>query len=189
MPRLRESTLDAHRSAVRSAILDATATLVDRGGLRAVTMSRVAADAGIGRATLYRYFPDVDGLLLAWHEHRLGQHVSSLAELAHGDGPVEDRLTAVLSAFASIRHRHPGVGEAAPLHGGGHVARAHGHVRHLVRGLLAQAAGAGAVRDDVPPEEMAAYCLAALEAAADARSDEAVERLVRVVLAGIRPPA
>lgn len=187
MPRLRESTLDAHRSAVRAAILDATAGLVARGGLRAVTMSRVAEAAGIGRATLYRYFADVDALLLAWHERRLGQHLHQLAQLRHADGSELDRLAAVLSAFGSIRHRHPGAGEAAALHAGGHVTRAHGHVREMVGELVAEAAGNGVVRADVPPAELAAYCLAALEAAAELTSGAALERLVAVTLDGLRP--
>ena len=189
MPRLRESTLDAHRSAVRSAILDATAALVGRGGLRAVTMSQVAADADVGRATLYRYFTDVDALLLAWHERQLSEHLHHLAGLTGGTGAVGDRLAAALSAFASIRHRHPGGGEVAPLHGGGHVTMARGHVRDLLSGLLEEGAAVGAVRGDVPPAELAGYCLAALEAAAGAASDEAVERLVGIVLASLRPSA
>ena len=66
---------------------------------------------------------------------------------------VHQRLAAVLSAFGALRHRSPGAGEAAGLHGGAHVARASGHVRGLVRDLVAEAAGDGAVRDDVPPAE------------------------------------
>ena len=189
MPRLRESTLDAHRSAVRAAILDAAAALVARGGVRAVTMSRVAEDAGIGRATLYRYFPDVDALLLDWHERRLGEHLAELAQLRHAGGTALDRLAAVLAAFGSIRHRHPGAGDAAPLHGGAHVTRAHGHVREMVHELVAAAVRDGVVRGDVPPAELAAYCLAALDAAAELGSGEAVERLVAVTLDGLRPRA
>ncbi|RZU33914.1 TetR/AcrR family transcriptional regulator [Blastococcus saxobsidens] len=187
MPRLREGTLAAHRSVVQAAILDATGALVARGGLRAVTMSQVAADAGIGRATLYRYFPDVDALLHAWHERRLGQHLHELAGLRRAGGPALDRLAAVLQAFGSIRHRHPGVGDAAPLHGGAAVTRAHGHVREMVHGLVSAAAADGAVRTDVPPAELAAYCLASLDAAAELGSGEAVERLVAVTLDGLRP--
>ena len=37
-------------------------------GLLSVTMSQVAEEAGIGRATLYKYFPDVESILAVWHE-------------------------------------------------------------------------------------------------------------------------
>ena len=44
-------TIEAHRREVRGAILDATAALVNKHGLLSVTMSRIAQEAGIGRAT------------------------------------------------------------------------------------------------------------------------------------------
>ncbi len=53
---------------MQDAALDATAALVAERGLRSVTMSQIAAQSGIGRATLYKYFPDVEAILLAWHE-------------------------------------------------------------------------------------------------------------------------
>lgn len=187
MPRLRESTIGAHRSAVRNAVLDATAELVARDGLRAVTMSQVAERSGIGRATLYRYFSDVDQILLAWHERQLGAHLDELVALREAAVPAAERLGAVLALFAAIRHQHGGAQDAALLHGGPHVARAHEHVRGLVQGLIEEAARSRAVRDDVPPAELAAYCLAAVGAAAALPSEVAVERLVQVTLAGLRP--
>ena len=39
----------------------------------------------------------------------------------------------------------------------------------------------------MPPGELAAYCLAALDAAAELGSGAAVERLVAVTLDGLRP--
>ena len=52
MPKLWSETIDAHRREVRDAILDTTAALVAEHGLRAVTMSQIAGQTGIGRATL-----------------------------------------------------------------------------------------------------------------------------------------
>ena len=187
MPQLWEATVDSHRRAVRDAILDVTATLVAEGGLRAVTMSQVAERAGIGRATLYRYFPDVDAILVAWHERRLRAHLEQLAALRDGGGAAAARLASVLAAFASIQYEHRGVDEAASLHGGQHVARAQEHLHELVRDLLAEAVRDGEVRDDVPAGELASYCLHALAAASALPSTAAVHRLVEVTLSGLRP--
>jgi AcrR family transcriptional regulator len=74
MPKLWSETIAAHRHTVRETILDATWALVAEHGLLAVTMSQIAEEAGIGRATLYKYFPDVEAILLAWHE----RHVAGL---------------------------------------------------------------------------------------------------------------
>jgi hypothetical protein len=49
-------------------------------------------------------------------------------------------------------------------------------------------AAAGAIRDDVTPEELASYSRHALTAASDLRSKAAVHRLVTVTLAGMRRP-
>jgi hypothetical protein len=54
--------------------------------------------------------------------------------------------------------------------------------------LLAAGAEEGVVRDDVAPGELAAYCLHALAAAGGLSSEDAVRRLVRVTVDGLRPP-
>ena len=59
MPKLWNETIDAHRRAVHDAILNTAARLAFEHGLTSVTMSQIAAEVGIGRATLYKYFPDV----------------------------------------------------------------------------------------------------------------------------------
>ena len=59
------------------------------------------------------------------------------------------------------------------------------HLHDLVRGLLSEAAAAGLVRDDVPADELAGYCLHALDAAGS--SSAAQRRLVGVVLDGLAP--
>jgi AcrR family transcriptional regulator len=187
VPRLWEDSIGEHRRAVRAAILDATAGLVVEEGLRAVTMSQVAERAGIGRATLYRYFGDVDAILIAWHERQLELHLAELATLRAGPGSAGERLAAVLALFASIQHEHRGSAGAEVLHRGSHVARAHEHVEDLVRDLVAEAARAGDLRGDVAPTELASYCLAALRAAAGLASPAAVQRLVGLTLDGLRP--
>jgi len=71
VPKLWNETIEAHRRTVRLAVLETTAALVAEHGLRSVTMSQIAEDTGIGRATLYKYFPDVEAILLAWHERQI----------------------------------------------------------------------------------------------------------------------
>jgi hypothetical protein len=46
----------------------------------------------------------------------------------------------------------------------------------------------GDARDDVPPDELAVYCLHALRAAAVLPSPAAVRRLVQLTLDGLEPP-
>jgi AcrR family transcriptional regulator len=189
VPRLWQETIDEHRRAVEDAILAVTASLVATHGLRSVTMSQIAEQAGIGRATLYKYFADVEAILHAWHERQVAGHLRELTGLAQQPGTAAERLAAVLDAYALIRHEHHGGEIAALLHRGEHTARAEQHLREFLGELLAQAADAGDLRDDVAPGELATYCLHAIAAAGTLPSRAAVRRLVTVTLDGLRPPA
>jgi AcrR family transcriptional regulator len=189
LPKLWEETIDAHRRAVRDATLDTTAALVAKHGLRSVTMSQIAEETGIGRATLYKYFPDVEAILVAWHERQVTGHLRQLAGLRDQAGEADARLEAVLEAYALIHYEHHGTELATLLHRGEHVARAQEHLTSLVRGLLIEGTETGDLRNDVAPEELASYCLHALTAASSLASKAAVSRLVAVTLTGLRRPS
>jgi AcrR family transcriptional regulator len=190
VPKLWTQTIEAHRHAVRETILDTTWALVSERGLLSVTMSEIAERTGIGRATLYKYFPDVEAILFACHERHVAEHLGRLAELGNGPGDAEKRLRAVLEAYALISHhrgRHGTEELGALLHRGEHVDRAQQQIVDLIRDLLVELAAADQLRDDVAPGELANYCLHALSAAGSLPSEAAVRRLVEVTLAGLRP--
>ncbi len=195
MPKLWDNTIQAHRHEVREAILDATWALASERGPPAVKMADIAQKAGIGRATLYKYFPDVGTILETWHERQVRGHLGYLVEVRDANDAPETQLQAVLEAYANlyqarIRHRHTaphGMALDALLHQGERVVHAQRQLHALVRDLLKDAAKRGEVRDDVAPDELARYCLHALTAASTMSSGAAVQRLVAVTLAGLRP--
>ena len=191
VPKLWDDTIEAHRRSVRQAILDTTAALVAEHGLRAVTMSQIAEQARIGRATLYKYFPDVDAILLAWHEQQVARHLGQLAALRDQAGEPLQRLGAVLEAYALIQHErvqheHDHTDLAALVHRGDHVSHARQHLKHFIRDLVRDCVPTGEVRADVSAEELATYCLHAVDAARSLPSKAAVRRLVKVTLTGLR---
>jgi AcrR family transcriptional regulator len=189
MPKLWNETIEAHRSAVRVAVLDAAAALVEEHGLSSVSMSQIAQAAGIGRATLYKYFSDVNAILAAWHERQVHEHLQQLAQARlSADGPVR-QLAAVLEAYAVMAYSRRGGALAARLHQSPHVGHAQQHLNDFLTDLLRSGAEGGAFRDDVAPEELAAYCLHALEAASGLSSRDAVQRLVKVTMSGLQPVA
>jgi AcrR family transcriptional regulator len=191
VPKLWTETIEAHRRQVRDAILDTTAALVAEHGLLAVTMSQIAEETGIGRATLYKYFPDVEAVLLAWHDRQISAHLAYLAEVQGRAIGAAERLQAVLEAYALLSHHARGHHDpdfGVFLHRDERVRHAQRQVHTMIRDLLVEATGTGDVRDDVPPDELASYCLHALAGAGDQRSKAAVRRLVTVTLAGLRTP-
>ncbi|MFC5799787.1 TetR/AcrR family transcriptional regulator [Streptomyces formicae] len=190
MPKLWNETIEAHRHSVREAILESTWTLVTERGLMSVTMTQIAEKAGIGRATLYKYFPDVESILAAHHERHVASHLEHLATLRDQPGDAVERLEAVLEHYALIcyhRERHGTEELSALLHRGELVVQAQRQLIDLFRDLLTEVAATGELRDDVAPGELASYCLHALTAAGSLPSEAAVRRLVTVTPAGLRP--
>lgn len=191
VPKLWTKTIDAHRAAVRDAALDAMAALVAEHGLVALTMSQIAEKAGIGRATLYKYFPDAHAVLTAWHERQVTAHLDRLTAAADPAASAVERLQAVLHTYARIQHHsvhHHGGELATLLHRSEHVDHAQQRLRDFVQNLIAEAAEDEDVRDDVATDELASYCLHALNAAGSAPDQDAVHRLVAVTLAGLSAP-
>jgi AcrR family transcriptional regulator len=212
VPKLWTETIETHRREVHAAILETTAALVAENGLPSVTMSRIAEETGIGRATLYQYFPDVEAILVAWHDQHVDRHLEYLTEIRDRRNDPSERLEAVLEAYALISyersqkhgepegathvhrgdhasrsHKHHGSEIGALVHRDEHVRRAQRRLSDFFRDLLVEAAKTGDVRDDVAAEELASYCVHALGAAGGLRSRPAVRRLVAVTLSGLRP--
>jgi AcrR family transcriptional regulator len=189
VPKLWTETIEEHRRAVHDATLDTAAALVAEHGLASVTMSRIAAETGIGRATLYKYFPDVEAILAAWHARHVARHLEHLAAVRDQPaGSPAGRLEAVLTAYALITHQRPQGTEIASLvHHGEHIAQAEQQLLGFISDLIAGAAQAGELRDDAAPGELASYCLHALAAAGSLPSEAAVRRLVTITMTGLRP--
>jgi AcrR family transcriptional regulator len=189
MPKLWNETIEAHRHDVRHAIVEATAELVNEHGLMSVTMSQIAEQSGIGRATLYKYFPDIESILSAWHHQQIAHHLGQLGEIRdQSGGSAWERLERVLEGFALISYesRRGHDGElAALLHRDQQVSDAEVELRAMIERLLADATSTGEVRTDVGLDELAVYCLRSLAAAGSMPSKAAVHRLVKVTLSGL----
>jgi len=190
MPKLWQDSIEAHRDAVRDALLDAAGSLVAEAGVAALSMAAIAERAGVGRATLYRYFPDLPGILAAWHERHVSGHLAALVATRDAEADPRARLAALLEAYVRVArqsHQHGG-DAAAGLHRQPHVAAADKELRAIFAKALAEAAGAGIVRTDVPPSELADYVVSALGGVGGA-SGASARRRVGLILDGLKPRA
>ncbi len=117
MPRRQEAdagwqaTVDAHKARYRDRIMDAAVELAVTEGASRITMARLAQHAGIGRATLYKYFPDVEQALLGHVERELDRCGDVLdAAAAPSDATGLERLRGCVAAladyFGSGGHQH-----------------------------------------------------------------------------------
>ena len=187
MPKIWDATISGHREAVQSAILDGAANVIHDRGLSSVSMSDIARAAGISRATLYKYYDDLDAVLEAWHRRVVDSHIASLEAVAHQHSDIASRVHAVLREYAALAaHRPPGP-VAAGLHSSPAMEDSSGRLHELFVRLLSEAADVSMVTRRLPSAELATYCEHALSAAAELPSLEAVDRLVELVLASLVP--
>ncbi|WP_246266471.1 TetR/AcrR family transcriptional regulator [Nonomuraea typhae] len=98
---------DAARN--REKILGAAARLFAEKGVEAVSMDAIAAEAGVGKGTLFRRFGDKSGLaaaLLDRRERELQEHIlSGPAPLGPG-APAAERLAAFVAAYLDYLFAH-----------------------------------------------------------------------------------
>jgi len=100
----------APKEAVREAILDATDRLLARYGYRKMTVEDIAAEAGIGKGTIYLHFDSKEEVVLS-HVDRIVDRLKQqhLAVIARSKVTAPERLRQMLLArvlfrFDSIQH-------------------------------------------------------------------------------------
>jgi AcrR family transcriptional regulator len=185
MPKLWNETIESHREAVGEAIFEATAWIIAHEGFSGLSMARVAEKAGIGRATLYKYFSDIDAVLIAWHEGTVAKHLELLDRISASHADPLTVFRHVLIAYGEMQRHRGDHAHTAMLHSLPHIGGAHDHLKERLRVLLAAAAASGTIRNDVPADELAGFALAAVGGARGATSHRAVERIVDLILTGI----
>jgi AcrR family transcriptional regulator len=130
---------DAIRNQAR--VLDAAERLLadDPAG---TTMESIAREAGVGKATLYRSFPDkaaVAAALLGEHERQLQEElIRGAAPLGPGAPPAE-RLMAFYDAYTEFLERHGHLSRAIETSGERLRTGAHAAWRQHVASLIKEA--------------------------------------------------
>lgn len=126
----------------RAQILAAAERLFSEQDPRTVTMDRIAKAAGVGRATLYRSFPDPSSVavaLLDEHERRLqGQLIYGPPPLGPG-APAAERLSAFYLAMLDLLEHHLPLALGAEVGPDRFTTGAYGFWRVHVRTLLIDA--------------------------------------------------
>jgi AcrR family transcriptional regulator len=95
-------------TSTRQRILAATADVVSRNGKRKLSLSDVAAQAGVSRPTLYRWFASKEILLKAFSRYELQEFERGLKSATAGLKSV-DKLDAALRFIVEYQHSYSGV--------------------------------------------------------------------------------
>lgn len=92
MPRISAASVAEHVARQEQAVFDAAIGLFIERGYSAVTLGDIAAEVGLARNSLYRYFPDKAAILLRWYRAELPAQAARSTELLVGDDPPGERL-------------------------------------------------------------------------------------------------
>ena len=156
MPKIMGSSLAEHRERTRTALFDALSELMTKRSFDKITLSDVAAHAGVGRTAVYNHFADKEDLLLAFMEHETARYAEELsAALAGVEDPI-DRLRVYVRQQALIkRHFHfPSSGPLANSVSRGTAGRLRAHAG-LMAQMLAQILTDAVATGAIPPQDPA----------------------------------
>ncbi|WP_344025330.1 TetR/AcrR family transcriptional regulator [Pseudonocardia kongjuensis] len=101
MPKVIGGSLATHREQVRERVFGALREQLYGRGFESVTLSGVAAAAGVGRSAMYNHFPDRQALLVAFVEAEAARYVADLDAALAGARSPADRL----AVFARMQLR------------------------------------------------------------------------------------
>jgi AcrR family transcriptional regulator len=87
-------------------VLDATAAVLAQGGMDAVSLDRVAEQAGLSRVTLWRQGVTRDTLVAALLDRLAGDYRDALWPILTAEGSGRERLRRGLAALCAVADRH-----------------------------------------------------------------------------------
>jgi AcrR family transcriptional regulator len=179
MPRLWADSLEQHKADVRSAVMSTAAELAATAGVRSLTMSQIAQQAGISRATLYTYFSDVDEILRNWHHSMVDQHLAALEEsIEQADDDPTTRLVAACQRHVEVLTTHHNNPLLQPHPSDPDTVTALERLHATFAALVAAALPTKAQRHGLSATDYAGYVLASLEAASRFPTGTARRRLI-----------
>jgi AcrR family transcriptional regulator len=96
-------------SAIDDDVLDAVTRILQRDGVRALTITAVADEAGLSRVTLHRRGSNVDDLVVAVLARASDDLRASLWPVLTGAGDAASRLRIALHTLCDVAERHSAV--------------------------------------------------------------------------------
>ncbi len=158
------------------------------------SLTEVAADAGVGRATLYRHFPTrkhlIDTLVDAW---RLDIETAYRGIDSAGTGA--DAVVAMTAATIGVMYRHRGVWANPDVQDRRHAVTPKATITDRWRVEIARGIADGTIRADLPVEWLMRGAFATVTAAVDGVADgtftldDAARFGASIVITGLSDPA
>lgn len=174
-----------NRAALIAAARAVFAASDDQGSLE-----RIARDAGVGIATLYRNFPTREDLIAAVYEAELDAVLQAATELRAGL-PADAAFRAWIDRYAAFVATKRGLAEslrAGEFAAAATAAQTRARVTVAIQGFLDDGVAAGTLRTDVSADDIATVLVGLFLATRSSGDAAQVGRLIDVMLDGLRPP-
>ncbi len=155
MPKIIGGSLHEHRTQTRHKLFAALNTLMTERGFDSISLSDIAAEAGVGRTAVYNHFADKEALLLGLINHETQLYIEQLeAILAEVDDPI-DKLRAYCREQAQVKrgyHLSPGpdLRTVISRHTRNHLREHAALVESILRRILTSAIEAG----EIPEQDL-----------------------------------
>jgi TetR/AcrR family transcriptional repressor of mexCD-oprJ operon len=178
------------RDRTAAAIIDSAAAIIAEQG-DAASMNRIAAAAGVSRATLYRYFPSREALLQAMATTSVEELAARIADANLQGIPVDQAVARLARGFIAVGNRYTALTSGGYQRTGDHP-EADALLTEPVRALFRRGIADGSLRADLTPEVLTSLfsglIKAALEMTAGGRvgTEEASAAVITLFLDGMR---
>ncbi|MFD8414992.1 TetR/AcrR family transcriptional regulator [Streptomyces sp. NPDC059650] len=176
---------DARRN--REKVLQAAVRVFATEGLDA-HLERIAREAGVGSATLYRNFPTREALVEAVYRNEVAQLCEAAPSLVATEPPLEALRTWTRLFLDYVTTRYGMIDALRAIAATGNDP--YGHSREMIRGALSTlmdaCAAAGAIRTDISPTDLGAALEGIALTSARPEQRQQAERLLDLTLDGLK---
>lgn len=150
MPKIIGESLASHRELTRARLFEALGSLLGEQSFESITLSEIAARAGVGRTAVYNHFADKEVLLLAYMRRVTEQFTRVLAERLEAEpDPLMSLRIYIRSHLQMISRYHVktsmAVGKQMTRENASHLHDHAGVVGELLIGILDEAMERGLI--------------------------------------------
>ncbi len=101
-----KSRRERKKAAAREQIIAAAIKLFSRDGLDAVTVDQIAAEADVGKGTIYNYFESKEDIVVAFMAQAEAKVQAQVSKIAASDEPLESILASFIRLQLKLKEPH-----------------------------------------------------------------------------------
>ena len=137
-----------------------------RRGVKGVGLGHVSAIAGVGRSSLYHYYPNKDSLLFDMIDHLLSEEEEMFAQTLSGEGSCSERISklvdALMQEFSAWLDIAPAIFDLRALHEV-RFRRFYGRIRRDLSTLIEEGKSTGEFSSSIAAEHASACIIGLLD--------------------------